>query len=516
MDLINAVLSRAETDPGRSCVRWREHELTYGELAIRSGNLGAALRDRLSADRSPVVVYGHKHPSMIVAFLAAVRSGHPYIPVDASFPVDRVNSILAESESPLLVAVGEPLPDGITGVTLAASEVEHLADTAPAQPLSPADEVRGDDPFYIIFTSGSTGRPKGVQISRDSLNRFAEWGMTLVEETLASGPQRPAVFLNQAPFSFDLSVMDLAISLASGSTLACVDRDHIASLAELFGVLRLEPITVWVSTPSFADLCLGDSSFTHELMPNVREFLFCGETLAIGTATALLERFPAARVINTYGPTESTVAVTSVVVDKEVLARHTVLPVGAAKPGTEIIIWDESGESLPEGERGEIVIAGDTVSLGYFGRPDLNAAVFGTLNGPSGTTRFYRTGDAGVLQEGMLHFLGRLDYQVKLHGYRIEIEDIEAQLQRLPHVRRAVVFPVEKSGGASIYSHLEAIVQTAGSQAPRGLSAMVGVKRQLRELVPDYMIPKIIHFVDELPMTANGKADRKAARLMVS
>ncbi len=515
MDFLHRVLSHAAETPERVCFTSRGQSLSYGALAQQSARLAGHLLDRLGADRAPIVVFGHKDPLMLVSFLAAVRSGRPYIPVDSSFPVDRVNSVIAESGASLVLAAGEDLPRGVLGNQLQQNELLELIGTEPARRPTPEDAVGPDDPFYIIFTSGSTGRPKGVQISRQSLNRFAAWGLDLVAGTLGSAEQKPAVFLNQAPFSFDLSVMDLAIGLAAGGSLAAVDRGHVARLSELFDMLRAQPVMVWVSTPSFADLCLSDASFGQALLPELREFLFCGETLAVGTAAALRARFPRARVVNTYGPTESTVAVTSLVVDDEVLARYAALPVGRAKPGTRILICDETGAEVADGERGEIVIVGDTVSLGYFGRPDLDALVFGWTD-EQPPQRFYRTGDAGYLEDGLVHFLGRLDFQVKLHGYRIEIEDIEANLQRLPGVRRAVVYPVDKPGRPGVYTHLEAVVQADELGADTGLAAMVRLKKQLREFVPDYMVPKLLRFVPEIPMTANGKADRKAARGLVS
>jgi len=373
MDLIESVMRYAQEHPERPCFQWREHTLTYGELEAESRRLAGHLNALLSGDTSPMVVFGHKHPLMVVSFLAAVRSGRPYIPVDSSFPVDRINSILRESGAAAVIAAGEDIPAGVVGQHVDLERVMSWVATEPPLTLDRASEVPLDSAVYIIFTSGSTGRPKGVQISRASLNCFTAWGLNLVSSTLDECRDTSAVFLNQAPFSFDLSVMDMAIALASGSTIVSVDRDHIARLSDLFHELEDRNVTVWVSTPSFADLCLSDPRFCGDRMPSVRQFLFCGETLAFSTASALHARFPAARVVNTYGPTESTVAVTSVTIDDALLRVEGSLPVGVAKPGSHILIWDDADQEVAEGQRGEIVIAGDTVSLGYLGRPDLNS-----------------------------------------------------------------------------------------------------------------------------------------------
>lgn len=163
--------------------------------------------------------------------------------------------------------------------------------------------------------------------------------------------------------------------------------------------------------------------------------------------------------LNTYGPTESTVAVTSVACDEELLSRYPVLPVGYPKPGTTIQIWDADRRCVGEGETGEIVIIGDTVSLGYYRRPDLTAAAFTEVDMNGRRVRAYLTGDAGYLADGMVHFAGRLDFQIKLNGYRIEIEDIESNLRYLPGVQHSAVVAVMKD--PATVSHLHAVVQLA-------------------------------------------------------
>ncbi len=202
----------------------------------------------------------------------------------------------------------------------------------------------------IIFTSGSTGTPKGVKITADCLNHFLEWSVGL------GGPaeeKQGAVFLNQAPFSFDLSVMDLYTCLACGGTLWCLEKEVQEDYQKLMDSLKDSGAGVWVSTPSFAELCLADPGFEERLLPRLRAFLFCGETLPCATVRRLKSRFPQAVVVNTYGPTESTVAVTEVEITDTMAAGSSPLPVGRARPGTRIEIRNEKGAALPEGEQGE-------------------------------------------------------------------------------------------------------------------------------------------------------------------
>lgn len=502
MDVVEWARHWGRTAPERPVHHHRAEILTFGELWTQSGRLASHLIDTVQPGR-PIVVHGHKQSLMLVCFLGCVRSGHAYVPVDSSIPAERCARLVEASETQLVLAVS-PLAHSPDISVLTADQISAvIADESLPQP--PDDAVVGpDDPFYVIYTSGSTGTPKGVQISRDALARFAEWAVGL----RALAPlDDPAVYLNQAPFSFDLSVFELASALASGSTIHSIDADLVGRLPALFAELGRADLTTWVSTPSFADLCLAADEFCHDLLPRLTLFLFCGETLSPHTVTRLHDRFPDAVVVNTYGPTESTVAVTSVVCTEAMVAEHPSLPVGAPKPGTRIVIRDPEGRELPDGQRGEIVIVGDTVSLGYHLRPDLTEAAFELIDG----VRAYRTGDVGYLCGGQLFFCGRLDFQVKVHGYRIEIEDIEANLRLVDGVAQAVVVPVYADGSTEI-THLRAIVQSEGGVPDRPLAATLELKRRLSGLVPDYMVPKVFTHVAHVPLTANGKVDRQAAQ----
>ena len=318
------------------------HVLTYGELLGRSDTLAALFVADLGDGRAPIAVRGHKEPEMLIAFLAAVKAGRPYVPIDISIPEQRATRIIESSGAALVLT-----PERITELTSERRGRELRW-------------VSGSDPFYILFTSGSTGEPKGVVITLSNLSAFTNW--MRAEHAFADQAE---TFLNQAPFSFDLSVMDLYLSLVTGGTLFSVTKDEIANLKQLYANLARSKISTWVSTPSFAQMCLVEPSFNTGMLPALRRFLFCGEILAPETALQLLRRFPGAEVWNTYGPTEATVATTSIRVDEAILARFSPLPVGRAMPGTRVFIQAENGDRASEGERGEIVIAGPNVSPGY-------------------------------------------------------------------------------------------------------------------------------------------------------
>jgi D-alanine--poly(phosphoribitol) ligase subunit 1 len=244
------------------------------------------------------------------------------------------------------------------------------------------------------------------------------------------------------------------------------------------------------------------------MLPELRRFLFCGETLPNDVATALIDRFPQAHVWNTYGPTEATVATTSILVTREVAARWNPLPVGGAMPGTEVFVRGENGVRLSAGERGEIIIAGPNVSPGYLHRPDLNERAFFQFDG----SRAYRTGDWGRERDGLLFFEGRMDNQVKVSGFRIELGDLEANLRAIDGIADAAVLPVEKAGRIdSLAAFVVEIERSTGSDFERAAR----LKTRLGELLPAYMIPRKIIFLDAFPMTPNGKADRRALAALI-
>jgi D-alanine--poly(phosphoribitol) ligase subunit 1 len=478
MNLIERIDHWAAVAPEATAHISDDRTLTYGELRRHSDALACYLTERLGEDRRPIAVLGHREPEMLIAFLGAVKSGRPYVPLDTALPQQRIDKILAASRAALVLTPKDVLQ------------------FSALQTRCPSRGVQGDEPFYILFTSGSTGEPKGVIITLACLEHFITWMLTEHRFT-----QLGEVFLNQAPFSFDLSVMDLYCSLATGGTLFSITRDRIANPKELYRALASSSVTTWVSTPSFAQMCLVEERFSETMLPRVRRFLFCGETLTPQTAAHLLKRFPRAQVWNTYGPTEATVATTSIRIDAGILERYSPLPVGRAMPGTEILIVNGNREVLPAKARGEIIIVGPNVSPGYLTRPDLTAKVFFQYHGQ----RAYRTGDFGRFRDNLLFFEGRMDEQIKLTGYRIELGDVEANLRALATVRDAVVLPVTKDGAAQ---SLAAFVVLAERDEGSHFNLAQRLRKQLSERLPAYMLPRKFVFLGMFPMTANGKIDR--------
>ena len=486
--LIERIDRWAALCPNRPAIQSGDSTLTWSELVAQSDALAAFLDCELTAP-GPVAVHGHKEPEMVVAFLAAVKCGRAYVPMDTSIPEQRISKIVAGSGA---------------AIVLTPERVREILTQATGDKKATMRRVEENDPFYMLFTSGSTGEPKGVVITLANLTAFTNW--LLGEHSFTAEAE---VFLNQAPFSFDLSVMDLYGSLLTGGTLACVTKEELANLKLLYQRLEQSGVTTWVSTPSFAQMCLIEKSFRQEMLPALRRFLFCGETLAPETAAQLLERFPNAQVWNTYGPTEATVATTSVRVDAALLERYSPLPVGYAMPGTHVIAVDENGVAVAENERGELLIAGPNISPGYLNRPELTAKAFTHFDGLPA----YRTGDWGRCRDGLVFFEGRMDGQIKLHGYRIELGDLEANLRALEEIADAVVLPVEKTGKVD---SLAAFVVLSKPMEGSTFETSARLKTRLGERIPAYMVPRKFLFLDAFPMTANGKADRRALAAMLA
>lgn len=488
MDIINTVQKIATQEPQRLAFQNMVERMTYGELEERSDKIAAYLTSRSFSSHNPILVYGHKSAWMLACFLGVVKAGHAYIPIDISNPAERTKSIIDEVK-PVAILATEPFFESREEV-IPLDQLQNVADT-PLFPGSPVSKG-GEPPFYIIYTSGSTGKPKGVPITRGNLQSFIEWGSGLFDN------ETPQVFLNQAPYSFDLSVMDLALALGNGHTIISLDKETQSDYAKLFDALAQYPISVWVSTPSFADVCLADRSFDEHLLGSLQTFLFCGEVLTKKTAKRLMERFPKARIINTYGPTESTVAITSIEVTKEHLDADRPIPIGRVKKGSQIRIL-KNGQPCKDDEVGEIFISGDTLTKGYYQREDLTAGAFSEMEGEW----TYRSGDLGYRIDDIYYCVGRLDSQIKLNGYRIELADIEENLMKMESVDQAAVLPILKQEKVRSL--------TAYYSAPTPIPDHI-IRQQLLERLPEYMIPKKFVWMAQLPKNQNGKIDRKALK----
>lgn len=413
-DIINKLQAFADANPQSIAVRHTTDELTYQQLMDESSKLA----HRLQGSKKPMILFGHMSPYMIVGMIGAIKAGCGYVPVDTSIPEDRIKMIINKVQPEFVFNTTDESFESLAGEVFTIEDIKTSQD-----PVIFDSQIKDNDTVYTIFTSGSTGEPKGVQIEYASLVQFTEWMLELNK----SGNEQQ--WLNQAPFSFDLSVMAIYPCLASGGTLNLVDKNMINKPKLLNEMLTATPINIWVSTPSFMEMCLLLPTLNEEQYSSLNEFFFCGEILPHRAAKALVSRFPSATIYNTYGPTEATVAVTSIQITQEILDQYPTLPVGVERPGAKLSTTDE----------GELVIEGQSVSLGYL-KMTKTAEVFNFDDG----IRTYHTGDKAKFENGQWFIQGRIDFQIKLNGYRMELEEIETQLRQSEFVKEAIVVPVYK------------------------------------------------------------------------
>lgn len=494
-DVIKKIDEIATSDPDRIAYDYLGQTNTYGDLKKRSDAWAYKIASLDIPDKAPIMIWGGQNFEMVASFLGCVKSGHAYIPIASYSNAERLTMIQDVSKSEVVLAIDE-LPDiDLNGVQVVKpDEVEDGN-----YDIDEKNFVEDDDNFYIIFTSGTTGKPKGVQISHKNLLSFVNWELTDFDL-----PENPS-FLAQAPYSFDLSVMSLYPALVAGGKLVVLPHDVTQNFAQLFATLPKLQFNVWVSTPSFAQMCFLDRTFDGEHHPDLTHFLFCGEELPHSEAAMLKKKFPNSHIFNTYGPTETTVAVTQVEITDEVLEKYDRLPIGRAKEDTRITIDTSKGDKPGEGE---IIIEGPSVSKGYMNNPEKTEAAFFKKDGDKYLS--YRTGDAGFFDGDMLFYRGRIDFQIKFNGYRIELEEINFYLTKNDLVRYGVAAPKYNKDHTvkQIVAEIELKDGVRRKYSDAELTKLI--REDLAKNVMPYMIPQRYVYRDALPISQNGKVDIKA------
>lgn len=500
-DMIEAIEHFAQVQPDFPVYDILGQVHTYGDLKKDSDSLAAQI-DRLGLpDKSPVVVFGGQEYEMLATFVALTKSGHAYIPIDSHSALERVAAIVEVAEPSLIIAINDfPLAD-VAAPIFSAEQVQTAFREGASYELS--HPVQGDDNYYIIFTSGTTGKPKGVQISHNNLLSFTNWMIT--DKEFAT-PDRPQM-LAQPPYSFDLSVMYWAPTLALGGTLFALPSAVTQDFKQLFDTILSLPIAIWTSTPSFADMALLSDDFNSQKLPQLTHFYFDGEELTVKTAQKLRDRFPQARIINAYGPTEATVALSAVAVTDEMLQNCKRLPIGYTKADSPTFVIDEEGQKVPNGQQGEIIVCGPAVSKGYLNNPEKTAEAFFEFEGLPA----YHTGDVGSMtDEGLLLYGGRMDFQIKFNGFRIELEDVSQNLNKSKYIDSAVAVP-RYNKDHKVQNLLAYVILKDGvaEQFEREIDITKAIKEDLQDIMMSYMMPSKFLYRETLPLTPNGKIDIK-------
>ncbi len=477
---------RAAAAPDAVALSTAHETLSYAEVDARANRLAHALSEGGAGRGAVVGLCLDRTLDLPIAMLAVGKAGAAFLPLDPALPADRL-AFMLDDAGVALVLTSEDLRPAIPAFAGVVWTMEQHRARIAGHEATPLDhDASPDDLAYVIYTSGSTGRPKGVMVA----NR----GAANAVRSLVAAFDLPAQtrVLQFGSLSFDIAIFDLLMTIASGGTLCLADATAILPGQPLVDILRDRAINVITIPPS----ALAVTPVTD--LPDLHTIVCGGETLSADLAS----RWQAAgcRVVNAYGPTETTIWATCHDCDDDDAAP----PIGRAIAGARVHVLDPAGEPLPPGIPGEIHIGGAGVARGYLGRPGLTAAHY--VPDPFAQepgARLYRTGDRAVLRaDGAIRFIGRADHQIKLRGYRIELGEIEAVLRHQTDVVDAAAV-VQRTPGGERRIAAFCVVRALGPDQAALLA-------RLRAALPAHMVPAALTILDTLPVTPSGKVDRRA------
>ena len=495
---------QAAARPDAVAVSWEVgptmRTMSYGELDRRSGEIARHLRRLGVSIDARVALVVERSPEMVAALLGILKAGGGYLPLDPSYPRERLALLLADAAPAAVVgprhllAALPGIPNGPDGAPrLAFEDALSEADTgadAPGADVPPASLA------YVLYTSGSTGTPKGVEVSHRAVVR-------LVRDTAYAAFGPGEVFLQLSPMSFDLATFEIWGPLLNGGRLALLPPGPFTVAGLYAAVERHRVTTIWLTSGLF------HLAVEEGLAPlgGLRQLVAGGDVLSRPHVLRALEALPEVDLINGYGPTENTTFSTTHRLRDGLPAGEPSVPIGRPIAASRAYVLDPSLTPLPAGCVGELYVGGAGVARGYLGRPALTAERFlpDPFSGdPRGEDRLYRTGDlARWRPDGTLDFLGRADFQVKVRGFRVEPGEVETALLGHPGVREAVVTAAKEAAGDH---RLVAWYVPEGADGP----APADLRLHLRESLPEHMVPSLFVPLAELPLNANGKVDRRA------
>ena len=488
---------QAERTPDALAAVSEDQQLTYQELDRRANQLAQYLRSLGTGPEATVGICVERSLLMVVGLLGILKAGAAYVPLDPTYPPDRLAFMLEDARVTVLLTQNHLLsclPAGEQQIVCLDTNWPDIASQQADMPYNSPEKMSVDNLAYIIYTSGSTGRPKGVGVTHRAVNR-------LVFNTNYIQIQLDDRIAQASTISFDAATFEVWGALLHGAQLVSMTRDVVLSPHDFAAQLREQSIsTLFLTTSLFNQLAREDP----QIYQGLRHLLVGGEQLDPRWIRAVLKNGPPRRLLNVYGPTENT-TFSSWYLISDVSEEATTIPIGHPISHTQIYLLDPRLRPVPIGVTGEIYIGGDGLARGYLNRPELTAERF--IPNPFSTEvgqRLYRTGDlARYLPDDAIEFLGRNDNQVKLRGFRIEIGEIEAALSRHPAVREAAVVVREDTPGKK--SLVAYIVPKAGETCSGS-----ELHDFLKELLPAYMLPAAFISLEALPLTASGKVDRQA------
>ncbi|HEU4962331.1 MAG TPA: amino acid adenylation domain-containing protein [Bacilli bacterium] len=498
---------RAAETPERIALQYGDVEVSYGALNARANRLARLLQERGLQSGDLAAVLMERSPRMAESILAVWKAGAAYIPIEPSFPKERILTILQDAQTRVVITdtncgtdeQGLPYWPQQVDLDAVAERLQEFSSDDLLQPVSV------DDLAYVIYTSGSTGKPKGAMIEHVGMMNHL-WAK--VEDLGLTAQDR---IVQNASHSFDISVWQYFAALAVGGTTVIYPNKVTLDPSRFLAVTAQERITILEVVPSYLGLLLRlaeDGATDPQRLVHLRHLLVTGEALQAELSRQWFELFPAITLVNAYGPTEASDDVTHHIMTAA--PETELVPIGRAVRNFNLYMVDQRMNLQPFGAVGEICVSGFAVGRGYLGDTEKTRAAFGEdpfVEEPG--RRLYKTGDLGkFLPDGSVQYLGRLDHQVKVRGFRIELGEIEHQLLRHPQVREAVVMDRQD---ANDMTFLCAFVGGEGELNEATLRASLALD------LPDYMIPASFVLLEQMPLTPNGKVDRKAlARLQVS
>ncbi|AMA46430.1 hypothetical protein APT63_12830 [Pseudomonas sp. 22-AL-CL-001] len=494
--VIEAQVARA---PQATALVFEGESLSYGDLNRRANRLAHALIAQGVGPDMRVGLAAPRTPAMVVGLLAILKAGGAYVPLDPAYPAERLQYMIEDSGLTLLLGQGE------LGLTLAegVQTLDLDGDYTDFAEHDPAVAVDLDQLAYVIYTSGSTGQPKGTLLAHRNVLRLFQ----ATDAWFGFGPEDCWTLFHS--YAFDFSVWELFGALLHGGRLVIVPQEVSRSPEAFYQLLCEQRVTVLNQTPSaFRQLMQVACAEGQRTDQHLRHVAFGGEALEVGTLAPWFERFgdQAPRLVNMYGITETTVHVTYRPLSKADLAQGASSPIGVPIPDQRLYVLDAELNPVAPGCIGELYVGGEGLARGYLGRAGLSATRF--IADPFGEegARLYRSGDlARWRADGVVEYVGRLDHQVKIRGFRIELGEIQARLQALPQVREAVVLAQDGPSGAQLVGYVVPHAPVQDVAAWRD-----ALKAGLREDLPEYMVPAHLLLLERLPLTANGKLDRRA------
>ncbi|MCW3466087.1 non-ribosomal peptide synthetase [Chitinophaga nivalis] len=476
--------------PDNIAIKLGDQQVTYAELDRAADRIAACLVSKGVQADTIVALLADRSIDTVIGMVAILRAGGAYLPIDVDYPEERIQYLVQDSGTQLLLtsrAFEEKVPAG--------PAVIYLEDAADASPDISFARYRNHpaDLCYIIYTSGTTGHPKGVMVThRNVVRLFFNDGFQF-----DFGPGDVWTMFHS--HCFDFSVWEMYGALLFGGRLVIIPKMMARDTAAYLDILREEKVTVLNQTPSAFYNLIREELVGPASLPALRYVIFGGEALSPAKLDTWYERYPRVQLVNMFGITETTVHVTYKEIGAEEIKNNN-SNIGKPIPTLSVFLFDQHRQLVPRGVIGELYVGGEGVSRGYLGKPELTARVF-VPHPYYPEQRLYKTGDLGrILASGDLEYIGRIDHQVQLRGFRIELGEIEGQLGKYPGVKETVVIAREQEEDKYLIAYYVSATEIA---APALRSFLSGK-------LPDYMLPSYFVRMEQLPLTSNGKTDRAA------